>query len=740
MFLNNLLEENNLTNSDQEERQQMTANNDTNFEQATNNNSILSTLTDVNVILTTVYLIIFLIGVIGNICNCLVIADSRNKYMRTATNYYLFSLSVSDLLLLIFGLPHDIVNLWHPSPYMFNQFVCISRGWISEASTYASVLVIVAFTFERYLAICHPLKSHTLSRISRTVKIIIIIWLIASTCALLVVMQYGIITIVEKKANGQDIANPQCTTVNRNETIFELSSLIFFIIPMTVITILYVNLGYHLRKKTSLIRKQNKIRKQKQLLQISRCKLEREREQEEQRRQEVSQQQHSEHLHRHSSSNYYYSEAKRELEAAGSLINHDSGQSVKRSKSSQISNWLSNLSKKIGKINKGEAAANDGDDLNLSQVSYKLEESCVPISSEFVCMESVDFSENRQNNSTNDYDNNKSMGDKSELESSSIDRCQNTSKVAVRVCHENDFDRSIPNPNPNPSLIPTLTPIDPICAQINAVGERAFSNSDKSLQSNNLISPLADKLTSSLSNNCIPFGKQKESNKFTSFGGGTSFSASAIQPSNLSAANQTSSVDRISLASKKEENDEIKVLMETATTTGFNDTGGKNEDSDEIEKCAAAHSIKRSSSNENNHTGESEPSLPEQQHNLILMKTNKLRSNSNEQVASEQIRGGDEDKRKSVGQGTRIKHSASSVKGKLFTPHLTSNHRFLGKDLRVQNGSTMAAETATTTRKQLNESQVTRGNLSLKNQEPIALNSTANAGNLQSVIKMLGKF
>lgn len=51
--------------------------------------------------LTVIYSAIFLTGVIGNIITCIVI--SRNKSMHTATNYYLFSLAVSDLLLLISG-------------------------------------------------------------------------------------------------------------------------------------------------------------------------------------------------------------------------------------------------------------------------------------------------------------------------------------------------------------------------------------------------------------------------------------------------------------------------------------------------------------------------------------------------------------------------------------------------------------------------------------------------------------
>jgi len=35
-------------------------------------------------------------GVIGNVTTCVVIA--RNSYMHTATNYYLFSLAISDML------------------------------------------------------------------------------------------------------------------------------------------------------------------------------------------------------------------------------------------------------------------------------------------------------------------------------------------------------------------------------------------------------------------------------------------------------------------------------------------------------------------------------------------------------------------------------------------------------------------------------------------------------------------
>lgn len=56
---------------------------------------------DILVPITLVYGIIFVSGLIGNVCTCLVITG--NKHMHTATNYYLFNLAVADLLTLILG-------------------------------------------------------------------------------------------------------------------------------------------------------------------------------------------------------------------------------------------------------------------------------------------------------------------------------------------------------------------------------------------------------------------------------------------------------------------------------------------------------------------------------------------------------------------------------------------------------------------------------------------------------------
>jgi hypothetical protein len=97
--------------------------------------------------ITVIYVVIFFTGMIGNIATCVVIA--RNRSMHTATNYYLFSLAVSDLLLLISGLPPEMYYIWSNFPYIFGEAFCIIQSFAAETSANATVLTITAFTVER---------------------------------------------------------------------------------------------------------------------------------------------------------------------------------------------------------------------------------------------------------------------------------------------------------------------------------------------------------------------------------------------------------------------------------------------------------------------------------------------------------------------------------------------------------------------------------------------------------------
>nr|UQU42802.1 neuropeptides capa receptor [Bemisia tabaci] len=136
--------------------------------------------------ITIVYVSIFLTGVAGNLAVCLVIV--RNSSMHTATNYYLFNLAVSDLTLLLLGLPNDLSVYWQQYPWMFGVALCKLRALVSEMG---SGLLVYESAF------CAMLDSN----------------------------------------------------MPANCPIYELSFLIFFLIPMLIIIVLYVRIGLKIRKR-----------------------------------------------------------------------------------------------------------------------------------------------------------------------------------------------------------------------------------------------------------------------------------------------------------------------------------------------------------------------------------------------------------------------------------------------------------------------------------------------------------
>ncbi|KAH8335364.1 hypothetical protein KR074_000286 [Drosophila pseudoananassae] len=191
---------------------------------------------------TICYALIFVAGVLGNLITCIVI--SRNNFMHTATNFYLFNLAVSDLILLLSGIPQELYNLWFPDMYPFTDAMCIMGSVLSEMAANATVLTITAFTVERYIAICHPFRQHTMSKLSRAIKFIFAIWLAAFLLALPQAMQFSVVY-----QNG----GYSCTMENDFYAhVFAVSGFIFFGGPMTAICVLYVLIGVKLKRSRLL--------------------------------------------------------------------------------------------------------------------------------------------------------------------------------------------------------------------------------------------------------------------------------------------------------------------------------------------------------------------------------------------------------------------------------------------------------------------------------------------------------
>ncbi|XP_030645097.1 thyrotropin-releasing hormone receptor b [Chanos chanos] len=174
------------------------------------------------------------LGIIGNVMVILVVLNT--KHMRTPTNCYLVSLAVADLMVLTAaGLPNITDSIY--GSWVFGHSGCLCITYFQYLGINASSCSITAFTIERYIAICHPIKAQFLCTLSRAKKIILGVWVFTS---LYCVMWFYLSDIEEVVYENVTIIT--CAyKVSRNLylPIYFFDFGFFFVLPLTLATILY---------------------------------------------------------------------------------------------------------------------------------------------------------------------------------------------------------------------------------------------------------------------------------------------------------------------------------------------------------------------------------------------------------------------------------------------------------------------------------------------------------------------
>ncbi|XP_071351150.1 neuromedin-U receptor 2 isoform X2 [Trachinotus anak] len=195
---------------------------------------------------TSVYLLIFLVGLSGNLLTCAVIA--KHKKMRNPTNLYLVSLAVSDLLVLLFGMPLEIYDLWQNYPFPFGEGGCYFKTFLFETVCFASILNVTALSVERYIAVVHPLKTRYLSTNQHAKQVITIVWVVSMICAIPNTSLHGIFYLPERKEESAI-----CTVLKPlwiYNMVMQITTVCFYFVPMMVISLLYLVMGLHLCRET----------------------------------------------------------------------------------------------------------------------------------------------------------------------------------------------------------------------------------------------------------------------------------------------------------------------------------------------------------------------------------------------------------------------------------------------------------------------------------------------------------
>ncbi|XP_041375168.1 FMRFamide receptor-like [Gigantopelta aegis] len=218
----------------------------------------------------------YVLGIFGNtlaafglIANTLSIIVLRHRRMQSSTSLYLITLAIYDNIILVtmilfFGLP----NLYPETPiledYYFNYNHAVPFGYpIGLAAQMGSIYTCVAFTVERYIAVCKPLHAANMCTKSRAKKAMMLIFLWVVVYNIPRYFHYRIqVHVVAGSNKTQAVPN---TTAFGDHQVFKQVYLVYlqlffmFLIPFCILLVL----------NTALMRALNRSRFMRQQISTS---------------------------------------------------------------------------------------------------------------------------------------------------------------------------------------------------------------------------------------------------------------------------------------------------------------------------------------------------------------------------------------------------------------------------------------------------------------------------------------
>ena len=134
---------------------------------------------------TSILLLIGLVTLTGNLL--VIISIYRKPSLRTITNYFVLSLSITDILASLLGLPPTIA--WSSENHFFEVFgkgTCIFQGLLISGLTYTSVITITLMAVNRFVRVCKPDKYRSWFNKKTSLIMIGAVWITVFTLQLIV--------------------------------------------------------------------------------------------------------------------------------------------------------------------------------------------------------------------------------------------------------------------------------------------------------------------------------------------------------------------------------------------------------------------------------------------------------------------------------------------------------------------------------------------------------------------------
>ena len=199
---------------------------------------LVETQRKLKIISMVLYLVTFVVGVVGNTITVIVI--SRTSRIRTVASCLILNLAIADDLFVL-TLPFYAVTTWIEN-WIFGQAICTFASVFYNVNRYASIFTMVIMSIDRYLAIAHPLKSIQYRTVKNAGIVCMFLWMLC----MIIILPFWMYTVARNEPGG----HTHCRIEWPRETIHQyiihdqfwvyFCIVIGFIIPCIIMIVSYI--------------------------------------------------------------------------------------------------------------------------------------------------------------------------------------------------------------------------------------------------------------------------------------------------------------------------------------------------------------------------------------------------------------------------------------------------------------------------------------------------------------------
>uniref|UniRef100_A0A8D0L9U2 5-hydroxytryptamine receptor 2A n=1 Tax=Sphenodon punctatus TaxID=8508 RepID=A0A8D0L9U2_SPHPU len=185
--------------------------------------------------------VVIVLTIAGNIL--VIMAVSLEKKLQNATNYFLMSLAIADMLLGFFVMPVSMLTILYGYRWPLPTKLCAVWIYLDVLFSTASIMHLCAISLDRYIAIRNPIHHSRFNSRTKAFTKIIAVWTISVGISMPVPV-FGL------QDDSKVFKNESCLLADENFVM--IGSFVAFFIPLTIMVVTYFLTIRSLQKEATL--------------------------------------------------------------------------------------------------------------------------------------------------------------------------------------------------------------------------------------------------------------------------------------------------------------------------------------------------------------------------------------------------------------------------------------------------------------------------------------------------------